>query len=241
MLLYKAHTLNQLIMKKLFFATLCIVLTGNSFSQKDNHSMFAIKFAPMQMLMGEVNFSYEQRVSKQSSIEVSLGPTISEIGIIGLALESRLSTENGVIKNSNLGFLAALGYRYYPISGMATAPRGLYLGPEIKYRVYNTTYSDNVSEGFGLPQLSDTKAAASQFSFKFFTGYQFWFGSKFSMDVFTAVGFGVTDISRQRVITNSDPVTFLPHPEWNKYGTSKVTFMGAFGLKFGIGGDRKDK
>lgn len=228
-------------MKKLFIATLCFLVAGQANAQKDDHSTYAIKFAPMQMLMGEVNFSYEQRVSKQSSIEVSLGPTISEIGIMGLVLEDRLATEVGVSKNSSLGFLVALGYRYYPISGMATAPRGLYLGPELKYRTYNTNYIDNISEGFSVPRLDDSKGTASQFSFKFYTGYQFWLGSKFSLDVYTALGFGLTDINRQRVLTNFDPSTNQVQPEWQKYGTSKVTFMGSFGVKFGIGGDRKDK
>jgi hypothetical protein len=138
-------------------------------------------------------------------------------------------------KESAMGFFGALAYRYYPISGLATAPRGLYIAPEIKYRLYNTSYVD---EFYGMGERT---GAATQISFKFFTGFQFWLGSKFSIDVFSAVGIGSTSVRTHFVNGIYDPVSNTTTMAWDSYSKSRVSFTGSMGFKFGIGGARKDK
>src|SRR5690606_19744250 len=155
----------------LFLSTMII-------AQKDNHSKFAIKFSPTQLVTGELHFAYEQRVMKQGSIELGIGPTVSEIGINSFFFENNLGY-GGVLAESSLGFFTSLQFRYYPIEGLATAPRGLYIAPELKFRQYNTIYRDEITN------LGERKGAINQISFKFFTGYQFWIGGRFAIDLFT--------------------------------------------------------
>lgn len=222
-------------MKRIIALFVCSFIVFQGISQKDNHSKFAIKFAPSQLVMGELHFAYEQRILPQSSIEVSLGPTVSEIGLTPIILENIAGNANGMTKESAMGFFGALAYRYYPISGLATAPRGLYIAPEIKYRLYNTSYVD---EFYGMGERT---GAATQISFKFFTGFQFWLGSKFSIDVFSAVGIGSTSVRTHFVNGIYDPVSNTTTMAWDSYSKSRVSFTGSMGFKFGIGGARKDK
>lgn len=216
-------------MKKIIAFTICSLFLFEAAAQKDNHSKYVIKYSPTQLVMGELHFAYEHRIMPQSSIEVTLGPTISEIGLPRLLFDN-LTHGNAAPRESNIGFFGSLLFRYYPISGMATAPRGLYIAPEIKYRLYNSTYTDN----FGT--LGERTGATTQFMFKFHTGYQFWFGNKFSLDVFTAVGVGSASMTSYSAFDNY----MNPTNDWNSYTKSRVSFVGSFGIKFGIGGTRKD-
>lgn len=221
-------------MRKLVFTIVCFLAFFNAEAQKDNHSKYAIKYSPTQLIMGELHFAYEQRIIPQSSIEVALGPTISEIGVPTILFDNLIL--GGAARESGLGFFGSLSYRYYPISGLATAPRGLYIAPEIKYRLYNTTYVD---PGYNL---GDKSGKTNQLMFKFHTGYQFWPGSKFSIDVFTAVGVGTTSVTSYSVYQPYDPDTgMMGDAEWFSHSKSRVSFVGAFGVKFGVGGTRKDQ
>lgn len=220
-------------MNKIIFSLVCSLVVFSGFSQKDNHSKFAIKYSPTQLVSGELHFGYEQRIAPQSSIELTLGPTVSEIGL-PVFLFNNLIIGNAS-RESGLGFFAGLSYRYYPISGYATAPRGLYIAPELKYRLYNTTHVDE------LYNLGEKTGATTQFMFKFNTGYQFWLGSKFSLDVFTAVGVGTTSLKSYSTYQPYDPISGnMGMPEWVGHSKSRVSFVGSFGFKVGIGGTRKD-
>jgi len=210
----------------LFLSTMII-------AQKDNHSKFAIKFSPTQLVTGELHFAYEQRVMKQGSIELGIGPTVSEIGINSFFFENNLGY-GGVLAESSLGFFTSLQFRYYPIEGLATAPRGLYIAPELKFRQYNTIYRDEITN------LGERKGAINQISFKFFTGYQFWIGGRFAIDLFTAVGIGTSNITRHSVLQTYDPNTQIYTGAWHESNRSVLRFTGAFGVKFGFGGPRKD-
>lgn len=220
-------------MRKNLFYVICFFVIFQASAQKDNHSKFAIKYSPTQLISGELHFGYEQRILPQSSIELTLGPTISEIGLPVLLFNNLII--GNASRESGLGFFAGLSYRYYPLSGYATAPRGLYIAPEIKYRLYNTKYVDN------MYNLGDKTGGTTQFMFKFHTGYQFWLGSKFSLDVFTAVGVGTTSLRSYSADYPYDPVSGnFGTPEWRGYSRSRVSFVGSFGFKIGIGGARKD-
>ena len=221
-------------MQKILFSVLCLLATFQAVAQKDNHSKFAIKYSPTQLISGELHFGYEQRVLPQSSIEATLGPTISEIGLPILLFDNLII--GNASRESGLGFFAGLSYRYYPLSGYATAPRGLYIAPEIKYRLYNTKYVDNQYA------LGERTGGTTQLMFKFHTGYQFWLGSKFSIDVYTAVGVGTTSLKSYSTNQPYDPISGnFGAPEWSEYSRSRVSFVGSFGFKVGIGGTRKDK
>lgn len=218
---------------KLAFLLFFSIVSTAILAQKDNHSTFAIKYSPTQLVAGELHFAYEQRVMKQGSIEIGLGPTISEIGVNNFIFENNLGY-GGTQAESGLGFFTSLQFRYYPIEGLATAPRGLYIAPELKFRQYNTTYRDEMTN------LGEKKGNVNQFSFKFFTGYQFWIGGRFAIDLFTAVGIGTTNITRQSVLQTYDENTQSYTGTWHETNRSLLRFTGAFGVKFGFGGPRKD-
>lgn len=225
-------------MRKIIFSLGCVLIAFQGLSQKDNHSKYSIKYSPTQLAFGELHFAYEQRILPQSSIEIGFGPTISEIGIIPFILDDVVPSPtfmSGETRENGLGFFGSLAFRYYPISGLATAPRGLYIGPEIKYRLYTTNYVDYYND------LGERTGAATQISFKFFTGYQFWLGNKFSIDLFTAVGVGTTRVERHYAATIYNEVIGDYTNTWMSASRNKVLFTGAFGFKFGLGGVRKDK
>lgn len=222
-------------MKKIIFSFTCALIAFQGLSQKDNHSKFAIKYSPTQLIMGELHFAYEQRILPQSSIEVGFGPTVSEIGLAPILMENIVGSSLGISKESGLGFFGSLAFRYYPISGLATAPRGLYISPEFKYRLYNTTYVDD------LYDLGERTGTATQLSFKFHTGFQFWLGGKFAIDLFTAVGVGTTNVNSHFGNAAYDQNTGVYDYKWGTNSKSRVMFTGAFGFKVGIGGERKDK
>lgn len=220
-------------MQKIIFSLACSLVIFQVAAQKDNHSKFVIKYSPTQLVVGELHFAYEQRIAPQSSIEISLGPTISEIGIPPLLFRNLVI--GTASRESALGFFGGLSYRYYPLSGYATAPRALYVAPELKYRLYNTTYVDRIYN------LGERNGGTTQFMFKFNTGYQFWLGSRFSIDVYTAVGVGSTTLRSYSTGQSYDPVTGnTGNPEWISHSRSRVSFLGSFGFKLGIGGPRKD-
>ncbi|MCO5259410.1 MAG: DUF3575 domain-containing protein [Crocinitomicaceae bacterium] len=227
-------------MKKIIFICFSMFVGFHTLAQRDEHSKFFIKFSPTQLVVGEMNFAYEQRVSPQSSIELSLGPTVSEIGINKFYLNSIIGNMNyygggNSRKESGMGFFAGLVYRYYPISVYATAPQGLYLGPEVKYRMYNTYFVDNSGV------LDNKIGTTNQFLFRFNTGYQFVVGRRFAIDVFTALGLGYTVITQYNNYTIFDGNYNLYKTDWTARTRNKVFFSGSIGVKFGIGGNRKDK
>jgi len=226
-------------MKYTLIALAAFFVHFSGFSQRDDHSKYFVKFSPTQLIVGEMNFAFEHRVAPQSSLEVSFGPTVSEIGINKIYFDNVLNNNNAIYglnsrTQSGLGFFLGLSYRYYPISGASTAPRGLYLGPEIKYRMYNTYYIDN------LGVLENRTGSANQLLFRFHTGYQFVIGKKFAIDVFTALGLGYTVINAYYDIQLYNSQTGGFTTSWYSKTRNRVFVSGSVGVKFGLGGNRKE-
>ena len=208
--------------------SLALFTTLFSFGQEEeSYSKMAVKFTPTQLIFGELNFAFEHRITPHSSLELSAGPTISELGGVQLIT----STNNNNVyaeRQSDIGYFVSLGYRFYPLN-YAGAPRGLYISPEIKYRVYNILYIDN-----NVNPLSDKKGTTSQAMFRFNVGYQFWPGKKFALDVFTGIGLGKVNQSVPIInyIYNSDGSST---PYWDTQNVSRASVNATIGVKIGIG------
>lgn len=220
-------------MKQHIISAACVLLTTAALAQreKDEYSAFAVKFTPTQLVMGEINFGFEHRVAPHSSLEVSLGPTISEIGgarLLTTDFEDLDAPAGNVETMSQMGYFASLGYRFYPLS-YAKAPRGLYLSPEIKYRVYNVSYRDV------MENLSDENGAVTETMFRFILGYHFWPGRRFSMDVYFGFGIGNFDRSRYTILETYNPDTMMNEYAWEEDKLTEARMNATFGLKFGIG------
>lgn len=214
----------------------CACLSFATYSQQEVdrlNNRYLIKFSPAQMGLGELNFSFEHRIADKSSVELSLGPTLSELGRNSIIQEdyelypgnyySSNSTESG------FGFFGALAYRFYALS-YANAPRGLYVAPNIKYRVYNSKNSDYSNV------LEDRKSSNSEFMFRINFGYQFWLTDNFAIDLFSGIGVSLEKSSKNYIYSSYDEFgnqTIDDH--WTTETNSQPQITGTFGFKVGIG------
>lgn len=226
-------------MKSLFVGCIALLLCLNANAQYDSVRIVSdkvFKFSPMQLVMGEINFSAEFSINKNSSIEFELGPTISRIGF-GTAATHYGSTIDYYgpqsERNSAIGMHASVGYRFYPLED-EIAPYGFYLSPIIKYRRYSYLYEDYSGK------LGDAKGFKDQFMFRFNTGYQFWPTDHFSIDVYFGVGLGMrTDLEKYITYNYSDPNDPNSTGTYS-WATSKGTgarLNSTIGVKFGLGAD----
>lgn len=217
-------------MKKTLFSLALLTTVFNSYSQEEKeYSKMAIKFAPTQLIFGELNFAFEHRIAPHSSLELSAGPTISELGGAQIITSSNGNFGGGGgQRQSDIGYFVSLGYRFYPLS-YAEAPRGLYVSPELKYRVYNIIYKDN-----NVNPLSDKVGSTTQAMFRFNIGYQFWPGKTFAIDVFSGIGIGKVNHEElyYAVNYNADGTTT---PYWLSQSSNRAAVNATLGVKIGIG------
>lgn len=222
-------------MKSTFLCLLILFLSTAVFSQRAERTdnSFAIKFSPFQMVLGELNFAYEQRVAKHASIEIDLGPTFSQLGIGDVNSHGPvpMPEPNPVsysYERSAMGYFGSLGFRYYPLQ-YAGAVRGMYFSPIVKYRVFNTRYEDQM----GI--LDDKIGAKTQIMFRFVTGFQFWMTQNFGMDVFMGVGLGNVSESSYFATNEYDPNTGTYTNKWIENKGSGARINATFGFKLSFG------
>lgn len=222
-------------MKQLFLFSICFLTVSHfSFSQDDekkgprlNDNRAAFKFSPMQMIIGEFNIGVEFQTSKKTSLEIELGPTISEIGFARLDFMPPEDGDN-VSENSNIGFFGSIGFRYYPLE-VTEALNRMYVSPILKYRMYNFTLSENSDN------LDDIMASKSQAKFLFNFGYQLWASKSFGFDFYLGTGVGFQQITDYDAIAVYDPATFVYTYEWDKQSSSKPQMLLNAGVKMVFG------
>lgn len=214
---------------KQILLSLSLFTSLTAFCQEESdYSKFAVKLSPTQLLFGEFHLAFEHRIAPHSSFEISAGPTISEVGGSMLITNSDLGANMQYDRQTDFGYFVGLAYRFYPLN-YAQAPRGLYVSPELKYRVYNTTFRDINSFG-----LSDQKGSTTQAMFRFNIGYQFWPGKKFALDVFTGIGIGAVNSVSYSVLNVYNPDGSYT-TSWLKESSNRASANATFGLKIGIG------
>ena len=193
----------------------------------ENTSVF--KFTPTQLLAGEINFSFEKQVSKNSSFEIGAGPTISNISIGDNGGNHYFDPFYGgsyAYETSALGMFFEAGYRYYPLDETEALNR-FYLSPVLKFKMMN----------FGLEDasgvLSAQKGSDMRMNFAFNIGYQLWMSKTFAMDFYAGLGIGY-----QQYETYFPEATYVD-PEytyaWRKNAYSQARYVFNFGVKVGIG------
>lgn len=224
-------------MKKLLGSIILSAISLVTWSQDETEDRigknFVLKFAPTQLVAGEFNFSYEQRIARIFSLELEVGPTISQFGLnFGNQRLWRGDIWNFNPINSDadagIGFHASLAPRFYPLSG-DNELKGLYLSPVFKYRQYNYLIQD--INGV----LEDTKASLSQLIFRFNMGFQFWPGDgNFSIDMYFGVGLGAFDINDKYMDNYVDDQGNV-QSRWVATSNTGVRLNAATGIKFGFG------
>ncbi|MDR0802502.1 hypothetical protein [Fluviicola sp.] len=223
-------------MKRLLGIIILSAVSFSTYSQNESgYRNFAIKFSPTQLAAGEFNFSYEQRVARLISLELELGPTISQFGS-NFGNQKLWQGDLGlwdfdaIDKNAfaSVGFHVSLAPRFYP-SFDDGQMKGLYLSPVFKFRQYNYTNK--------FDMLDNARSSISQFIFRFNMGLQFWPGDgKFSIDMYFGLGLGTFNIKGQRVGEYENPPgSGNVVPRWETYRDNGIRINAITGIKFGFG------
>jgi hypothetical protein len=194
---------------------------------KLNDNIQVFKFAPLNMLGGEINFGYERQVSKKGSIDIEIGPTISKIGLgVNSHFVDPWSTTPTSIENSGMGFLTTFGYRFYPLDETEALNR-FYVSPVLKYKLLNHTVEDLSGT------LQDANGSNSQFNFYFNFGYQLWAAKYFAIDFYGGIGIGYQNIRDYYIASE------FVNNDWNYYWQSDIAkgarYVFNAGIKVGIG------
>jgi hypothetical protein len=192
---------------------------------KLNDNTQVVKFAPLNMLVGEINLGYERQLSQKGSIDLEVGPTISKIGV---TVDGHLVDPYtpSIAENSGLGFFTTVGYRFYPLDATEALNR-FYVSPVMKFKVMNHTISDLSN------MLDDVRASNTRLNFYFNFGYQIWMAKSFSMDFFGGFGIGyqsIKDYLPESVFVDNN-WTY----RWASNSRSGAVYVGNVGLKLGIG------
>ncbi len=186
----------------------------------------AIKFTPTQLIVGEINFSYEKAIGQRSSFEIEAGPTLSRVGIFRLDFNDNNS--GALTRKSDLGGFVGLGFRFYPLMKRYNM-NGLYISPMFKYRHYNTAISDSAGV------LANTKDTRTNFSFTFNVGYQLWASQYLTFDFYAGCGLNYTTTKENSISYFYDGNTNLYTSQWDVKRDQGVLFVARLGIKIGIG------
>jgi len=224
-------------MKNLIAVIILSAVSFGAYSQEEEvtstEKKFVLKFCPTQLVAGEFNFSYEQRIARIISLELEVGPTISQFGLnFGNQRLWRSDIWEFDAINADaeaaIGFHASLAPKFYPTSE-DNELKGLYLSPLFKYRTYNYSIEDVTGN------LDDSKASLSQAMFRFNMGFQFWPGDgNFSIDMYFGVGLSMFTI-KDRFVDNYIDGQGYVQSQWATNTDTGVRINIATGLKFGFG------
>lgn len=193
---------------------------------KLNDNIQVIKFAPLNLMIGEINFGYERQTSLKGSVDFEIGPTISKVGF---GLDNHYIDPWGApteVENSGLGFFLSAGYRFYPLDETEALNR-FYVSPVLKYKLLNYSISD-ISEN-----LANTHASETRLNFYFNFGYQVWVAKSFSMDMYCGFGIGYLDVRDYNAIYEYVDNDY--QYRWDENFSSGAVYVGNIGLKIGIG------
>ena len=193
-----------------------------------NENTQVVKFAPLNLLAGEILFGYERQHGVKGSLDFELGPTISKIGFGFNShwVDASLPSEHDI---SGLGVVSGVSYRYYPLDETEALNR-FYVAPQFRFKAMNHKVQD--INGF-VPGVQRGTQMNSNFFFNF--GYQSWLSSTFSMDFYMGFGIGM------RTERDYDLVTVFQDNEWvydwSETNSSGAVYVFQLGLKVGIGSE----
>ena len=185
------------------------------------------KFDVVQMMTGQILFGFEHRLAPKTTMEIELGPNISNVGINVGHINS--SNSNG---ESVLGVSSSAAIRYYP-GDEKNAPNGFYVSPKFAFRNYN--YYEQAVNSNGVPVGDKIKGYENNFRFMMMMGKQYWLSSTFSLDVYCGLGLG--QLSSKRTMA-----TYEYNYQTQQYETvtstkfdTDASVVFECGLKLGIG------
>lgn len=183
----------------------------------------ALKLDPLQIFRGEFSVFYERRISNRISIELGAGFTRRNWTLALFDLDADDLRRNIDVHTQ---FSGRLGVRYYFLDSPEL--NGLYLMPQVAYRVFEKTFNDLDDNGdlTGVSHLDRREII----DFNLCVGFQkLSLASNFLFDIYFGVGY-----ARQ----NNQEVSRLAVQDQSLYETEQRVLYGLvpmLGLKFGWG------
>lgn len=181
----------------------------------------AIKFDPIRMLVGEIAFSYERRLTPNISAEVAAGPTISNVNhvIYGFGTQH----PNDDLEETRWGGFFNVAGRYYLLQ--SAAMRKCYIAPKFRWSRFNTFSTDN-SELITRATYQNTFS-----SLLLGLGWQAWYSQQFALDYYIGAGYSWNTYN-----TSYDFSKYSGEQVGGYYLTEKqTTFVYEVGIKCTIG------
>jgi hypothetical protein len=169
-----------------------------------------LKVNPLSLVGGTLNAQYERALNKDMSMQV------------GLFFSSITPTIGGnSYRFSGLGFTPE--YRYYFGYGRKGAPRGLFVGPYLRYSNYTITVRDDMSDIIASANLNSIGGGLV-------LGYQLFLGDVLTLEALLGPGLAKNNLSVDFGEYSSDDIptylkVFIP-------GLSPILFRAAFIVGF---------
>lgn len=196
---------------------------------KLNDNIQVFKFAPLNMIAGEINFGYERQISQKGSLDFEIGPTISKIGFgVNNHLIDPIGGEPQQNEVSGMGFVFSMGYRFYPLDETEALNR-FYVSPVLKYKLLNHQVEDLSGT------LNNVNGSNSMFNFYFNFGYQVWAAKKFSIDFYGGLGIGYQNVRDYYMTTVYNGMDW--EYSWQEEGGKGARYVFNTGIKVGIGAE----
>ena len=196
---------------------------------KLNDNIQVYKFAPLNMITGEINFGYERQVSQKGSLDFEIGPTISKIGFgVNSHIIDPIGGEPQQNEVGGMGVVLAMGYRFYPLDETEALNR-FYVSPVVKYKLLNHKVEDLSGT------LNSVSGANSMLNFYFNFGYQVWAAKKFSIDFYGGLGIGYQNVRDYYLTTVYNGIGW--EYNWQQTGGSGARYVFNTGIKVGIGAE----
>ena len=184
-------------MKTKFFAFLLIAILTIGLASQAQAQQNVIKLNPLSLAVLTGNVQYERAINNAMSVQLGFFYT-------GFGFD----VGDGRWSYSGIGLTPE--FRYYVTNSAKDAPRGLYVGPWVRYQNFSTKIEDNISNEEGKISVNSIGGGG-------ILGYQWLFGDAFALDLFMGPGFtsgtakvvsGSADVDELRGIGSGTGVAF---------------------------------
>jgi hypothetical protein len=169
-------------MKTKLFTLLLTAALSLGFLSQAQAQQNVLKINPLSLALLTGNVQYERALNEAMSVQLGVFYT-------------GFSTEIEGIRLGYSGVGITPEFRYYVSNARQDAPRGVYLGPYVRYRNISTSAGDDVDEGAWESNLIGGGLIL---------GHQWLFGDAFVLDMFIGPGFRSTNT---RVVSTSGTIT----------------------------------
>jgi hypothetical protein len=169
-------------MKTKLFTLLLVTALSLGFISQAQAQKNVLKINPLSLALLTGNIQYERALNEAMSVQLGLFYT-------------GFSTESAGVRVGYSGLGITPEFRYYVSNSRKDAPRGVYLGPYVRYRNLALSVNDDTDDG---------KWESNLIGGGIILGHQWLIGDAFALDMFIGPGFRSTNT---RVVSTSGTIT----------------------------------